>query len=391
MTAGAGMLTTLSKNSFVRGLRIPRGMSCISDACVCVEPPVSQLGKKGGSLAGKRCSLSDVSEDCMSKIMFLLDGNHILMLACTCRQFSMSAKSLHFWKCFCTRLDAFCKEDATEIGIFTNNGEDDHKDWIRLNTLLEHERNIRILRNTIEFPERVSMKCGKQSYGHLIQYVGKLGGDRAVRGAHGWTLQVNKKRWIRSVLEGTMCRLGLRKARSSILEELPPILAGCDSNVLHVQAQYIFSLCYYYEVKIREILLKNGSQPNTRKWCIAIGLSTKDFRLTGRQPGWDSNSCAYHGDDGKVYCRNKTCRSWPTFGAGDTVGCGLCQDKSIFFTLNGNFLGFLKDHILWDPRRQTLHPTIGIDSFQPLEVNWGTKPFMYNFEEVLTASNNPPS
>ena len=47
-----------------------------------------------------------------------------------------------------------------------------------------------------------------------------------------------------------------------------------------------------------------------------------------------------------------------------------------------SIVGFLKDHILWDPRRQMLHPTIGIDSFHPLEVNWGTKPFMYNFEEV---------
>jgi hypothetical protein len=71
------------------------------------------------------------------------------------------------------------------------------------------------------------------------------------------------------------------------------------------------------------------------------------------------------------------------FGTGDIVGCGINfpssfnkNKGSIFFTKNGVLLGeiFLEKlyfMVEW-------FPVIGIDSFSPVEVNFGNTPFAYS-------------
>lgn len=88
---------------------------------------------------------------------------------------------------------------------------------------------------------------------------------------------------------------------------------------------------YYYEVSI----LSKG-----KDGMIGVGFSGAKASLE-KLPGWDPESWAYHGDDGKTFCCQSTGKSFgPTFSSGDTIGCGVnFTDGTGFFTKNGNFLG----------------------------------------------------
>eukprot|EP01083_Nonionella_stella_P278200 945976_1 len=84
-------------------------------------------------------------------------------------------------------------------------------------------------------------------------------------------------------------------------------------------------------------------QRQTPAACVAVGLSMKGYRSSVRMPGWDSYSYGYHGDDGGIFhSKGDMIRVYgPTYNVGDTVGCGVnYQTGGIFFTLNGNFLGY---------------------------------------------------
>ena len=68
--------------------------------------------------------------------------------------------------------------------------------------------------------------------------------------------------------------------------------------------------------------LMGGRPP--RPACVAVGLASRYFPLSGAMPGWDINSYGWHGDDGCVFHGSGAGdRYGPSFGAGDTVGCGL--------------------------------------------------------------------
>jgi Leu/Phe-tRNA-protein transferase len=136
----------------------------------------------------------------------------------------------------------------------------------------------------------------------------------------------------------------------------------------------------YFEVTI---LVEPHEPPPTfglRSECIAIGLSTKSFNATIDMPGWDVNSYGYHGDDGGIFHKRRKINKQPTFGAGDTVGCGLDHiRRRIFFVKNGEFLGYAFDKIRRNLDRG-LFPTVGVDSKCPLFVNFGEKPFWYDLK-----------
>lgn len=100
---------------------------------------------------------------------------------------------------------------------------------------------------------------------------------------------------------------------------------------------------YYYEVYI-ESKGKDG--------VIGVGFSTSKVLLE-RLPGWELESWAYHGDDGKSFCCSPTGKSYgPTFASGDVVGCGVnFTDRTAFFTKNGVLLGTftnIRDRIVFD-------------------------------------------
>lgn len=77
---------------------------------------------------------------------------------------------------------------------------------------------------------------------------------------------------------------------------------------------------------------------------IGIGFSEAKVRLD-RLPGWETNSWAYHGDDGFSFCQTTSGKSYgPKFGYPDVIGCGInFKTGQIFYTRNGNHLGILHD------------------------------------------------
>ena len=88
---------------------------------------------------------------------------------------------------------------------------------------------------------------------------------------------------------------------------------------------------YYYEVTI----ISKG-----KEGMIGVGFSGANASLE-KLPGWEPDSWAYHGDDGKSFCAATQGKPYgPTFTSGDVIGCGVNFMKGCaFFTKNGNFQG----------------------------------------------------
>jgi len=126
--------------------------------------------------------------------------------------------------------------------------------------------------------------------------------------------------------------------------------------------------------------------------CVAVGLSTHGFSDKSRMPGWDSFSYGYHGDDGGIFhSRGSMIRVYgPKYKEGDTIGCGVnYQNGGIFYTLNGNFLGYawINEKVIIEGKVD-LFPTIGVDSNSPLACNFGDRQFEFNFSDFVKTNGS---
>lgn len=109
--------------------------------------------------------------------------------------------------------------------------------------------------------------------------------------------------------------------------------------------------------------------------CVAVGVATERFQFQSRMPGWDHQSYGYHGDDGGIFHSSGGMlkQFGPKFGAGDTVGCGIDYvSKGIFYTLNGEFLGYAWERISDAMLQKDLFPVVGIDTNSPIHMNFGS-------------------
>lgn len=109
--------------------------------------------------------------------------------------------------------------------------------------------------------------------------------------------------------------------------------------------------------------------------CVAVGVATESFPVHSRMPGWDLQSFGYHGDDGGIFHSSggMVKQYGPTFGAGDTVGCGVDYvERGIFYTLNGKFLGYAWTGVAEELLANDLFPVVGLDTNCPLHLNFGT-------------------
>ncbi|KAJ5096306.1 SPla/RYanodine receptor SPRY [Penicillium alfredii] len=132
---------------------------------------------------------------------------------------------------------------------------------------------------------------------------------------------------------------------------------------------------YYFEIKIE-------SKP--KEGMIGIGFSSPKASVE-RLPGWEQESWAYHGDDGKSFFGESQGQGrpyGPTFGVGDTVGCGVnFSTGSAFFTKNGVFLG----NAFHELRNVKLYPSVGMKKQPPvhLKANFGQEPFVFDIDGMV--------
>ncbi|KAH8480305.1 hypothetical protein Peur_062825 [Populus x canadensis] len=128
-------------------------------------------------------------------------------------------------------------------------------------------------------------------------------------------------------------------------------------------------LVYYFE-----IFVKNAGA----KGQIAIGFTSQGFKMR-RQPGWETNSCGYHGDDGNLYNGHGKGETFgPTFTTNDTVGAGInYASQEFFFTKNGAVVGGVYKEI-----KGPLFPTVAVHSQnEEIEVNFGQREFAFDLKE----------
>eukprot|EP00980_Cylindrotheca_fusiformis_P013467 scaffold3437_cov113-Cylindrotheca_fusiformis.AAC.34 len=117
--------------------------------------------------------------------------------------------------------------------------------------------------------------------------------------------------------------------------------------------------------------------------CIAIGIATDMFDCKGVLPGHDY-SFAYHSDNGGLYHgTGGKHRRANRYGPGDVVGCGVDYSKgAIFFTRNSKLLGYGWEDLNLNFLANTdLYPVVGLDSANPISVNYGHKPFEFDLSE----------
>jgi hypothetical protein len=145
---------------------------------------------------------------------------------------------------------------------------------------------------------------------------------------------------------------------------------------------------------------------------IGVGFSSSKASLE-RLPGWEQESWAYHGDDGKSFFGESQGQGkpyGPTFAANDTIGCGVnFATGCAFFTRNGVFLGrlrivsvceycceidtdlFLIGNAFRELRNVKLYPSVGMKK-QPgahLRANFGQKEFMFDINGMMKVGFSP--
>ncbi|KAF8105749.1 hypothetical protein N665_0156s0003 [Sinapis alba] len=135
-------------------------------------------------------------------------------------------------------------------------------------------------------------------------------------------------------------------------------------------------LTYYFEIFVKDAGVKGK---------VAIGFTKEGF-IMRRQPGWEVNSCGYHGDDGNIYRGKGTGEAFgPTYTTGDTVGGGInYASQEFFFTKNGAFVGKIPKDI-----KGHLFPTVAVHSQnEEVSVNFGKKKFVFDVKGYETSARN---
>jgi hypothetical protein len=257
-------------------------------------------------------------------------------------------------------------------------------------------RRDRITHQLVRAPMPTKLAVVHQDAATLIRYTGPVGsGDRCVRANHPLPRPLRRKgTWSKSRPESILERIcqGARavsrrgsdwrpfcaphRRPDGSMDVTPRMIAYYEVDILEQSASNTTTTMDNTEDPFPPILRTHTTE------CVAVGIATESFHIHSRMPGWDALSFGYHGDDGGIFHSSGGMieRFGPTFGRGDTVGCGIDYvAQAIFFTLNGKFLGYGWKNIGLEFLHNDLYPVVGIDTNALIELNFGiTKPFQFD-------------
>jgi hypothetical protein len=257
---------------------------------------------------------------------------------------------------------------------------------------LRQERLVRVSEQQNLYEAELLAYNDKKDGKRFIRYTGLVGsGDRCIRSNHPLPRPQRKDSIDREK--------GMRKIQPSLFDLLcrgsNAVKVICLNNWRPFVSPYVDSdhsiqvsprMVAYFEVSITEDKTKEPEAPSSlrseeKRECVAVGIATESFSCKTKMPGWDNQSFGYHGDDGGTFHASGGMveRFGPCFGSGDTVGCGIDYiSRGIFFTLNGNFLGYGWKQIDVEFLENNLYGVIGIDTNDPVSVNYGKNPFQFD-------------
>lgn len=341
-----------------------------------------------------------LSDDLMIQICGFLTEQDCHAVMQTTRHFyellggPASSSGQHVWKCLLEQQWPHLKscddgDDALNAQRLQHEGLPDMRTLLRLKAK-SAPTNVGSLVAHLNEIEHADEDDDDDEVPKAIQFTGTIGvGNRCFRSEKPFScpsrlptepLQANIKK------KSLWQRIRRRSSRNNSDRRWRPFVLPFQTP----QGDYCLAprLISYFEVSIREPT-NNGGE-SARIWqtgraeCVAVGLSTYRFQLNRKMPGWDEFSYGYHGDDGsKFHCQGAGTKYGQRFGVNDTIGCGIdYQEKSIFYTLNGCFLGYA--HKLEEEQVQRdWFPTVGVDSHAVCQVNFGKKPFAYDLQDMI--------
>jgi len=130
---------------------------------------------------------------------------------------------------------------------------------------------------------------------------------------------------------------------------------------------------YYYEVVILDARRDDAT--------IAIGFCTKTATLS-RPIGWEPESYAYHGDDGRAFSAQNVGRMYSNpYNKGDVIGAGInFKTNTVFFTRNGKHLG----DAFYDVCQGKMFPAISLKKpTEKVKANFGQEPFVFDIVQMM--------
>lgn len=240
----------------------------------------------------------------------------------------------------------------------------------------------------------------------MVQFTGRVGqGDRCVRsnkpfprptlidsaqwmispsqmGQHGKLSSSSSGKNPHHAILDMFCRSAraVSPPRPAWRPFVAPFYSPSDSTAVHLTPRFVS----YFEVSISEGPASNSNASSTD--CVAVGVATESFDWHTRMPGWDASSFGYHGDDGGIFHSSGGMlrKFGPAYGRGDVVGCGIDHVmRGIFFTLNGEFLGYAWSGLPQEVLERDMYPVVGIDTNDLIHCNFGNEPFTYDLKSLI--------
>lgn len=153
------------------------------------------------------------------------------------------------------------------------------------------------------------------------------------------------------------------------------------------EIEIVTSNVYYYEV---QILPKENMTPWAGE-CISIGFGNKNTSFH-THVGWSSESIGFHSDDGTIRFNESHQVSKvhsDIWKPGDVAGAGIIyvskNEIKPFFTFNGKLIYMSGKTI---QMKWPYFPMIGYDHSHSIEMNFSTKPFVYDIKKLILKNSD---